>query len=76
MTEHLRGVMHLPFSEREAMVAEMVWEADENRRIAERLGLSVKTIEGHIEHIKEKTGCRNRVEIALWWERGIQKESA
>jgi len=37
-----------------------------NRAIAERLVLSHRTVECHISHALMKTGCNNRLELALW----------
>ena len=37
-----------------------------NRDIAEKLVLSPRTVECHISRALAKTGCRNRLELALW----------
>jgi len=37
-----------------------------NKEIAERYGLSVRTVEKHISHILAKKGFGNRVEIARY----------
>ena len=37
-----------------------------NRAIAARQVVSVRTVESHISHALEKTGCRSRLELVLW----------
>ncbi len=51
-------------SGRELEVAELVAEHLTNREIAERLVLSSKTVEHHVEHIFEKLGVGSRGELA------------
>lgn len=43
-----------------------------NREIAEKLFLSVRTVESHLSHAYEKLGVRTKSELAAWWavERG------
>ena len=52
------------FTEAEARVARLVAEGLTNKEIAAELGLSVRTVEGHISNILSKKGWSNRVEIA------------
>lgn len=49
----------------EAEIADLVAAGLGNRRIAARLRLSEKTIEGALTRILTKTGCRNRVDLAV-----------
>jgi predicted ATPase/DNA-binding CsgD family transcriptional regulator len=51
---------------REFMVAELVAEGLTNRRIAEKLDLSVRTVASHLDHVRDKLGVRSRTQIALW----------
>lgn len=53
-------------SRREVEVASLVATGLSNRGIADRLVLSHRTVEGHVERILAKLGFRNRVEIAAW----------
>lgn len=47
----------------EAKVARLVAEGLANREIAERLVLSVRTVESHVSHVLAKLGMRSRVDI-------------
>ncbi|MCR9119050.1 MAG: LuxR C-terminal-related transcriptional regulator, partial [bacterium] len=57
-------------SDRELEVFERIGDGLTTREIAGKLGLSVKTIETHREHIKIKLRLRNSVELtrrAVQW---------
>lgn len=45
-------------------LARLVAEGRSNRQLATALGISVKTVEGHLTRIFAETGCRNRVDLA------------
>jgi DNA-binding CsgD family transcriptional regulator len=49
---------------REVDVVALVMEGLSNRQIGERLYLSPKTIEKHIEHLMDKMGVASRAEVA------------
>lgn len=51
---------------REFMVAELVADGLTNRQIAERLGLSARTVATHLDKVRDKLGMRSRTQIALW----------
>lgn len=51
---------------READVLALVAEGLQNRTIAERLYLSVRTVEKHVERLLAKTGASTRTELAAW----------
>lgn len=55
-----------PLTGREFMVAELVAEGLTNRQIAERLGLSARTVATHLDKVRDKLGLRSRTQIALW----------
>ena len=38
-----------------------------NRGIADRLSISERTAEGHVERIRNRLGCRSRAQIATWF---------
>jgi DNA-binding NarL/FixJ family response regulator len=49
----------------EQNVARLLVEGLTNRRIAERLSISARTVEAHLEHISRKLGVAGRLAIAL-----------
>ncbi|MFD2422382.1 ATP-binding protein [Amycolatopsis pigmentata] len=51
---------------RERQVAELVTQGMSNRKIAESLVVSPRTVEGHVEHILAKLGFTSRAQIAAW----------
>lgn len=53
-------------SERERDVAWLLSEGASNKEIAERLVVSVKTVEAHVHDILSKLGARSRSEAAVW----------
>jgi len=53
-------------SRREREVAALVAEGLSNREIAERLFISERTAEGHLEQIRNKLGFKSRAQIAAW----------
>ena len=55
-----------PLSRRESEVAKLVAAGMSNRRIGERLYLSERTVEGHVERIRNKLGVRSRTGVATW----------
>lgn len=53
-------------SERECEVARMVAEGMTNRAIAGRLAISPRTVDAHLQHIRDKLGLRSRPQVAVW----------
>src|SRR5438132_5462536 len=53
-------------SRREREVAALVAQGLSNRDIAERLFISERTAEGHVEQICNKLGFRSRAQVAAW----------
>ena len=53
-------------SRREREVARLVAAGMTNRQIGERLFISWRTVEGHLERIRNKLGVRSRTEVATW----------
>ena len=51
---------------REEEVAELVAQGLTNREIAEKLVISLRTAQGHVEHVLAKLGFTSRTQIAAW----------
>ncbi len=58
-----RGAKEATLSAREREVLQLIAEGYTNRAIAERLFISVKTVEAHKEHIVQKLGVRGSAEL-------------
>jgi len=56
-----------PLSAREHHVAQRVAQGLTNKEIAWELKLSTGTIKIYTSHIFAKSGCTNRVQLALWY---------
>lgn len=52
-------------TKREAQVAELVSEGLSNKQIATRLTISIRTVDGHVEHILAKFGVTSRAQVAV-----------
>jgi DNA-binding NarL/FixJ family response regulator len=55
-----------PLTPSEARVGALLLRGLTNRAIAETLMISARTVECHISHALAKTGCHNRLQLALW----------
>jgi non-specific serine/threonine protein kinase len=55
-----------PLTSRQLEIARLVAEGLGNREIAERLVVSKRTVDAHIEHIFTKLGFSSRAQIAVW----------
>jgi DNA-binding CsgD family transcriptional regulator/sugar lactone lactonase YvrE len=53
-------------SRRELEIAGMVAQGLTNREIATRLFISERTVDGHLEHVREKLAVNTRAQIAAW----------
>jgi non-specific serine/threonine protein kinase len=53
-------------SPREQQVAALLAQGLSNRRIAERLVVTERTVAAHIEHILDKLGFASRHQVAAW----------
>jgi DNA-binding NarL/FixJ family response regulator len=56
-------------SSREREVLVMVAEGSANKQIARRLGISEKTVKGHLTKVFQALGVSDRTQAALWAER-------
>ncbi len=67
LTRHLaEAAERIPLTRREWDVAELVAQGLTNREIAERLFLSERTVENHVQHILTKLNLSNRSQVAVW----------
>jgi DNA-binding CsgD family transcriptional regulator len=55
-----------PLTRREREVADLVAQGLTNKELAEKLFISERTAEGHVEQIRTKLGFRSRTQIATW----------
>ena len=55
-----------PLSRREVSVARLIATGVTNREIADKLFLSERTVEGHLDRIRNKLNIRSRAELATW----------
>jgi predicted ATPase/DNA-binding CsgD family transcriptional regulator len=60
------GAAPPPLSRRERQVAALVARGLTNREIGAQLGISDRTVESHIEHVRQKLGLGTRAEVAVW----------
>jgi DNA-binding NarL/FixJ family response regulator len=54
-------------SEREREVLQMLTEGACNKAISASLGITVNTVEKHLENIYQKLGVTSRAEVIHWW---------
>jgi pimeloyl-ACP methyl ester carboxylesterase/DNA-binding CsgD family transcriptional regulator len=52
---------------RQQQVAALVSDGLTNRQVGERLGITERSAEGHVERIRVRLGVRSRAQIAAWW---------
>lgn len=55
-----------PLTERQLQVVALIAEGLTNAEIARILGVSVRTVDAHVEHVRTKLGVRSRAQIAVW----------
>ena len=66
----------LALSERELEVVALLAQGLGNRAIADRLFVSPRTIEKHIEHVMDKLGVGSRAQVAAWHARRERIDTA
>jgi DNA-binding CsgD family transcriptional regulator len=63
----LRRSVPTSLTARQAEVAALVAEGLTNRELAERLGISERSAESHLERIRLRLGFRSRAQVAAWY---------
>ena len=63
----LRRPPSMQLTDRQRQVAVLVADGLTNREIGERLVISERSAEGHVERIRIRLGVRSRAQIAAWW---------
>ena len=63
------------FTPAEITVVQLLLEGLSNRAIASRLVVSIRTVESHISNALDKSGCRSRLELSMWWLRTHSESS-
>ena len=56
-----------PTTRREEEVLAELLTGARNKEIARRLGISPFTVREHLHNLTSKFGCRNRVDLAMFW---------
>ena len=54
-------------SKRENQIAELLSWGSDKKQIADKLFVSVKTVDNHCQHIFEKLGIHKTTELSVWW---------
>ena len=57
--------LSVDFTERELDVLRLIVDGERDAEIAEMLGISLRTVKMHVQNMKDKTGLRNRTELAV-----------
>jgi len=55
-----------PLTDREMQVARLIAGGLTNGEVAQQLRISERTVDAHLEHIRNKLGLRTRAQIAVW----------
>ncbi len=58
-----------PLTKREREIVALLAQGLSNRQIADRLFVSERTAQNHVQHILTKLGLPNRGQVAVWYER-------
>jgi DNA-binding CsgD family transcriptional regulator len=66
----------LPLTDREREIVMLLGQGLSGRAVAERLTLSVRTVEGHIYRAMSKTGATSRDELAALLHKGGSHDGA
>jgi len=65
----VRSTGSVELTARERDVLHLVIAGDANKQIARKLGISEKTVKGHLTNLFQRIGVQDRTQAALWAER-------
>jgi len=63
----LRRAVPTSLTPRQTEVAALVADGFTNRELAERLGITERSAESHLERIRIRLGFRSRSQVAAWY---------
>lgn len=63
-------------TKRQEEIAGRIWASSTDKEIAAELGISVRTVSGHVSQVLRRLGVRGRGEIILIYERAYRQEYA
>lgn len=64
-TVMIGNAQSIDFTTRELEVLRLIVAGERDLEIAEHLGISLRTVKNHVQNLKDKTGMRNRTELAV-----------
>ena len=64
-----RAASHVELTNRQKEVLALVIAGNANKQIARKLGISEKTVKGHLTNLFQRIGVADRTQAALWAER-------
>jgi two-component system vancomycin resistance associated response regulator VraR len=64
-TLSIGAALSVEFTERELEVLRLLVEGERDQDIAERLGITLRTVKMHVQNMMDKTGIRNRTALAV-----------
>lgn len=71
----LTGCSISSLTDRELEVYQLIGEGQASREIAAKLGVSVRTVDAHRTHIKDKLGLRDASELSYRAIRWVESQS-
>ena len=59
------NAINVEFTERELQVLKYVVAGETDATIAEKMNISLRTVKGYVQSMRDKTGFKNRTELAV-----------
>jgi len=70
LREHYPEIEGQPLTNWESEVMSLVAEGLANKQIGRKLGISLRTVKGHLTHVYRKLGVQTRVQALLYLQGG------